>query len=250
MGRMQSRVTQFEMWQSVELQEWKEKNQRQNKLGNRLGKVLSGSTEADIASRKKTNNCISHLFDNLWLCSQTLASSRSFDSPHQKYFYSFLTKGSSCSTVNSEQNCHLVLKLFLPPVTSHMGVMGESSDGTPPRGSGSTEALPGIRNTRANRRWSQRKGSLVSSLPGSGVVRGRWSWRREKKRALKKGRIYARNHHQANAENISEGIQLKRKCCYHISYAPSSHTNSLLSIILLYKCGLWAPMNIWHPQSL
>lgn len=57
-----------------------------------------------------------------------------------------------------------------------MGVMGESSDGTPPRGSGSTEALPGIRNTRANRRWSQRKGSLVSSLPGSGVVRGRWSW--------------------------------------------------------------------------
>lgn len=66
---------------------------------------------------------------------------------------------------------------FLPPVTSHMGVIGESSDGTPPRGSGSTEALPGIRSTRANRRWSQRKGSFVSSLPGSGVVRGRWSWK-------------------------------------------------------------------------
>lgn len=63
----------------------------------------------------------------------------------------------------------------LPPVTSHIGVIGESSGGTPPRGSGSTEALPGMRNTRANRRWSQRKGSLVSSLPGSGVVRGRWS---------------------------------------------------------------------------
>lgn len=62
-----------------------------------------------------------------------------------------------------------------PPVTSHMGVMGESSGGTPPRGSGSTDALPGIRSTRANRRWSQRKGSLVSSLPGSGVVRGRCS---------------------------------------------------------------------------
>lgn len=66
---------------------------------------------------------------------------------------------------------------FIPPVTSHMGVIGESSDGTPPRGSGSTEALPGIRSTRANRRWSQRKGSFVSSLPGSGVVRGRWSWK-------------------------------------------------------------------------
>lgn len=64
----------------------------------------------------------------------------------------------------------------LPPVTSHIGVIGESSGGTPPRGSGSTEALPGMRNTRANRRWSQRKGSLVSSLPGSGVVSGRWSW--------------------------------------------------------------------------
>lgn len=78
---------------------------------------------------------------------------------------------------------------FLPPVTSHMGVMGESSDGTPPRGSGSTDALPGIRNTRANRRWSQRKGSLVSSLPGSGVVRGRWSWKR--KREKQKNEFFA-----------------------------------------------------------
>lgn len=64
-----------------------------------------------------------------------------------------------------------------PPVTSHMGVMGESSGGTPPRGSGSTEALPAMRNTKANRRWSQRNGSLVSSLPGSGVFRGRCSWK-------------------------------------------------------------------------
>lgn len=56
-----------------------------------------------------------------------------------------------------------------------MGVMGESSDGTPPTGSGSTDAWPGIRSTSANRRWSQRKGSLVSSLPGRGVVKGRWS---------------------------------------------------------------------------
>lgn len=65
-----------------------------------------------------------------------------------------------------------------------MGVMGESSGGTPPRGSGSTEALPGIRSTRANRRWSQRKGSLVSSLPGSGVVRGRWSWTGQRNRGF------------------------------------------------------------------
>lgn len=62
--------------------------------------------------------------------------------------------------------------------------MGESSGGTPPRGSGSTEALPGIRSTRANRRWSQRKGSLVSSLPGSGMVRGRWSWTGQRNRGL------------------------------------------------------------------
>ena len=54
-----------------------------------------------------------------------------------------------------------------------MGVMAESSGGTPPRGSGSTEACPGMRSTRENSLWSHRKGSLVSSLPGRGVVRGK-----------------------------------------------------------------------------
>lgn len=76
--------------------------------------------------------------------------------------------------------------VFLPPVTSHIGVMGESSGGTPPTGSGSTEAFPGMRSTRANRRWSQRKGSLVSSLPGNGVVRGKWSWKQKNKFIKKK----------------------------------------------------------------
>lgn len=67
-----------------------------------------------------------------------------------------------------------------------MGVIGESSGGTPPRGSGSTEALPGMRSTRANRRWSQRKGSLVSSLPANGEFKGRWSYttRQRKKRIM------------------------------------------------------------------
>ena len=60
-----------------------------------------------------------------------------------------------------------------------MGVMAESSGGTPPRGSGSTEACPGMRSTRENSLWSHRKGSLVSSLPGRGVVRGRCSWKRK-----------------------------------------------------------------------
>lgn len=66
---------------------------------------------------------------------------------------------------------------ILPPVTSHIWVMADSSLGTLPSCSLSGVAAPGRRSTRAKRRWSHRNGSLVSSLPGSGEVRGRWSWR-------------------------------------------------------------------------
>lgn len=183
---------------------------------------------------------------------------------------------------------------FLPPVTSHMGVMGESSDGTPPRGSGSTEALPGIRNTRANRRWSQRKGSLVSSLPGSGVVRGRWSWeegsqeqKNERKlsrsnyvivakafpfqftnsfgRANKAGapfcsiqinvlrksfKVISKESRRYLRENIIKRLQkiLLKESSLKRNAVTTSHTNSLLSIILLYKWRLRGPMNVWHPK--
>lgn len=64
-----------------------------------------------------------------------------------------------------------------PPVTSHIWVMTESSVGTLPSCSLSGLVAPGNLSTNANRRWSQRKGSLVSSLPTSGEFRGRYSWR-------------------------------------------------------------------------
>lgn len=61
-----------------------------------------------------------------------------------------------------------------------MGVIGDGSSGTPPIGSGSGEAWPGMRSTKEKSRWSHRKGSLVSSLPGNGVVRGKCNWSRER----------------------------------------------------------------------
>lgn len=64
-----------------------------------------------------------------------------------------------------------------PPVTSHIWVMAESSVGTLPSCSLSGLVAPGNLSTNANRRWSQRKGSLVSSLPTSGEFRGRCSWK-------------------------------------------------------------------------
>ena len=64
----------------------------------------------------------------------------------------------------------------LPPVTSHICVMADSSVGTLPSCSLSGVAAPGSLRTRANSRWSHRKGSFVSSLPGRGEFRGRCSW--------------------------------------------------------------------------
>jgi len=61
-----------------------------------------------------------------------------------------------------------------------MGVIGEESRGTPPNGSGSGEEWPGMRSTKEKSRWSHLKGSLVSSLPGNGVVKGKCNWSREK----------------------------------------------------------------------
>lgn len=69
-----------------------------------------------------------------------------------------------------------ISNIQLPPVTSHICVMADSSVGTLPSCSGSAAAAPGKRSTRANSLWSQRNGSLVSSLPGKGEFKGRWSW--------------------------------------------------------------------------
>lgn len=64
-----------------------------------------------------------------------------------------------------------------PPVTSHIWVMAESSVATLPSCSLSGLVAPGNLSTNAKRRWSQRKGSLVNSLPTNGEFRGRCSWR-------------------------------------------------------------------------
>lgn len=64
-----------------------------------------------------------------------------------------------------------------PPVTSHIWVMAESSVGTLPSCSLSGLVAPGNLSTNAKRRWSQRKGSLVNSLPTNGECRGKCSWR-------------------------------------------------------------------------
>lgn len=69
-----------------------------------------------------------------------------------------------------------------PPVTSHIWVMADSSVGTLPSCSLSGADAPGSLRTSANRRWSQRKGSLVSSLPARGEFRGRCSCRTEGKK--------------------------------------------------------------------
>lgn len=61
--------------------------------------------------------------------------------------------------------------------------MADSSVGTLPSCSLSGVAAPGSRSTSANSRWSQRKGSLVSSLPAKGEFRGRCSYtERERKK--------------------------------------------------------------------
>lgn len=62
-----------------------------------------------------------------------------------------------------------------PPVTSHIWVMADSSVGTLPSCSLSGVAAPGSLSTSANSLWSQRNGSLVSSLPAKGELRGRCS---------------------------------------------------------------------------
>lgn len=70
-----------------------------------------------------------------------------------------------------------------PPVTSHIWVIADSSVGTLPSCSLSGVAAPGSLSTNANRRWSQRKGSLVSSLPAKGEFRGRCSYTADKNEA-------------------------------------------------------------------
>lgn len=69
-----------------------------------------------------------------------------------------------------------------PPVTSHIWVMAESSVGTLPSCSLSGLVAPGNLSTKAKRRWSQRKGSLVNSLPTNGECKGKCSWRQHKER--------------------------------------------------------------------
>lgn len=85
---------------------------------------------------------------------------------------------------NNKQNrknlCAKIRDNAEPPVTSHIWVMADSSVGTLPSCSLSGVAAPGSLSTRAKRRWSQRKGSLVSSLPARGEFRGRCSWTTDK----------------------------------------------------------------------
>lgn len=65
----------------------------------------------------------------------------------------------------------------LPPVTSHMAFIGDPSTLTMLLlRSLSTGATPGMRSTSEKSRWSQRKGSLVSSLPGMAMLIGNSSY--------------------------------------------------------------------------
>lgn len=96
-----------------------------------------------------------------------------------------------------------------PPVTSHIWVMADSSVGTLPSCSLSGVAAPGSRSTRANSLWSQRKGSLVSSLPASGELRGRCSCRTDR-----------RDTDGVNEDGASEAVTLLDRTVWVLFWHP------------------------------
>lgn len=80
---------------------------------------------------------------------------------------------------------HFKTPVGLPPVTSHMTSMGLfSADGMYGKLVTSGGTLPGRRRTRPKMRWSHRNGSLVSSVPGTTVFMGKFSWGHSERRAV------------------------------------------------------------------
>lgn len=65
---------------------------------------------------------------------------------------------------------------------THIGVIAESSKGTPVNCSDSTDIVPGNRNTNAKSLWSQRKVPWSIHFQAKGELRGKWSWKGKKKK--------------------------------------------------------------------